>query len=70
MCLKKIGEQMRLHKKEIKVLKSTLATLSCDAKLYLFGSRVDDNTRGGDIDLLIVSNKLKKRFKSLKNRIF
>ena len=70
MCLKKIGEQMRLHKKEIKVLKSTLATLSCDAKLYLFGSRVDDNTRGGDIDLLIVSNKLKKDLRVLRIEFF
>lgn len=52
---------MRLYKEQVQVLKSKLATLSVDAKLYLFGSRVDDNARGGDIDLLVVSDKLTKK---------
>ena len=52
---------MRLSKPEITLLKETLKTLSSEAKLYLFGSRVDDSKRGGDIDLLVVSEKLKKR---------
>ena len=52
---------MRLKQEEIDTLKQKLYTLSCDAKLYLFGSRVDDTKRGGDIDLLIVSNELTKK---------
>ena len=52
---------MRLHQSEIDLLKSTLTLLSKEAKLYLFGSRVDDTKKGGDIDLLVVSKKLKKK---------
>jgi predicted nucleotidyltransferase len=52
---------MRLEKIEIDLLKKSLSSLASDAKLYLFGSRVDDDKRGGDIDLLVVSDKLSKR---------
>ena len=52
---------MRLSNQEIRVLKDKLISLADDAKLYLFGSRVDDSKRGGDIDLLVVSKKMTKR---------
>lgn len=52
---------MRLCKEQIEVLKSKLETLSLDAKLYLFGSRVVDTARGGDIDLVVVSDKLSEK---------
>ncbi|MBL0686613.1 MAG: nucleotidyltransferase domain-containing protein [Sulfurospirillum sp.] len=52
---------MRLLKKEVLVLKKKLHSLSSEAKIYLFGSRVDDNKKGGDIDLLIVSKQLTKK---------
>ena len=49
---------MRLHKDEIALLKTTLGSLSSEAKLFLFGSRTDDTKRGGDIDLLVISKRL------------
>jgi len=52
---------VRLYKEQIDVLKNKLQTLSSSAKLYLFGSRVDDKKRGGDIDLLVISSELTKR---------
>lgn len=52
---------MRLEKKQIECLKNKLYELSSEAKLYLFGSRVDDAKKGGDIDLLVVSKKLTKK---------
>ena len=52
---------MRLSKDEVDLLKKELYKLSKNAKLYLFGSRVDDSKKGGDIDLLIVSNELTKK---------
>jgi predicted nucleotidyltransferase len=52
---------MRLSKDEVRILKNTLYTLNSDAKLYLFGSRLYDDKKGGDIDLLIVSKKFTKK---------
>ncbi len=62
---------MRITQKEIDVLKRKLYQLSPEAKLYLFGSRVDDTKRGGDIDLLIEdSNLTKKDIRLLKLEFF
>ncbi|MCF6330808.1 MAG: nucleotidyltransferase domain-containing protein [Sulfurimonas sp.] len=52
---------MRLLLQEVNLLKTKLNSLCGDAKLYLFGSRVDDSKRGGDIDLLVVSKELTKK---------
>ena len=63
--------KMRLKREEVDLLKKVLFELSPEAKLYLFGSRVDDDKRGGDIDLLVVSKKLtKKDLRKLKIEFF
>lgn len=62
---------MRLNKEEINTLKTALHRLDADAKLYLFGSRVFDAKKGGDIDLLIISRKLdKKQVRLLRHKFF
>lgn len=44
---------MRLKHEEISLFKLAVSELLKSAELYLFGSRVDDSARGGDIDILI-----------------
>jgi len=49
---------MRLAAEEIKTIKSAVHSSDPSAKIFLFGSRTNDSTRGGDIDLLILSPNL------------
>ncbi|KUO62919.1 MAG: nucleotidyltransferase domain-containing protein [Ignavibacteriaceae bacterium] len=49
---------MRLSKEEIEVINKSVLDIDPDAQIKLFGSRTDDNKLGGDIDLLLISDKL------------
>jgi len=49
---------MRLNDEEKKSIREAVLSRDPDAQIILFGSRVDDEQRGGDIDLLILSRKL------------
>lgn len=45
---------MRLTRDQIAEIRRAVAeTFGAEARVWLFGSRVDNNKRGGDIDLLI-----------------
>jgi predicted nucleotidyltransferase len=48
---------MRITSEEINFLKREILAILPDALIYLFGSRVDDGKRGGDIDIMILSDK-------------
>ncbi len=44
---------MRLSQKEIRAIIESFNKIFKSGKIYLFGSRVDNKKRGGDIDLFI-----------------
>jgi len=44
---------LRLKDKEIEAIKKVANLIFKNPKIYLFGSRVNDNLKGGDIDLYI-----------------
>ena len=46
---------MRLSEQEKKIIKSVIAEIFGEARVYLFGSRLDESKRGGDIDLFVIA---------------
>ena len=44
---------MRLTQKQTEAIKESFKEVFQNGKIYLFGSRTDDNLKGGDIDLFI-----------------
>ena len=49
---------MRLSEKEISAIKNNILNFDQDAKIHLFGSRTNDKAKGGDIDVLVISDKI------------
>ncbi len=50
---------MRLTSSQVQVIKTTVTrVLGFPYRLWLFGSRVDDQKRGGDIDLFIETDEI------------
>lgn len=62
---------MRLGANEVTAIREEIRRMDAGAGIYLYGSRVDDTARGGDIDLLVLSDKLGFRdVLRLRTRIF
>ena len=50
---------MRLTEQQLTAIKSAICEITgSESRVWLFGSRVDDSKRGGDIDLLIESDEV------------
>jgi uncharacterized protein len=60
---------MRLSPFEKDAILSAVHALDEAAQVYLFGSRVEDTKRGGDIDLLVVSAKMGRSERSRVRRV-
>jgi len=50
---------MRISSEEAGIIKNCILTLDAHAEIYLHGSRVRDDLKGGDIDLIVISENLK-----------
>ncbi len=62
---------MRLSEEERTIIKKAIHSVDPTADIFLFGSRVADEKRGGDIDILIFSKVLKITDKpTILNHIF
>jgi predicted nucleotidyltransferase len=55
---KNILKNIRLKDFQIKAIKNAVKKFDENAKIYIFGSRIDLNKKGGDIDLLVLSKKI------------
>lgn len=52
------GVTMRLNTKQLKIIHQQVRELLGDSvRIWLFGSRINDNARGGDIDLYLETDK-------------
>jgi len=61
---------MRLSKLIIDKIKFAITKSFGDVEVYLFGSRLIETEKGGDIDLAIKSNYSKEEFKKRKIKFF
>lgn len=62
---------MRLTRQQSATIRRGVrAIFGPDAKVWLFGSRVDDQRRGGDIDLYIEAACEPKELLDLENRLY
>ena len=49
---------MRLTSNELETIRTSINGVDPEAEIYLFGSRLDDRARGGNIDLLVLSQRI------------
>ena len=60
---------MRLSKRVINILEENIKKSFGNVNIYLFGSRVDDSKKGGDIDLALETNLSREEFRKKKSSL-
>ena len=60
---------MRLLNNDIKAIKQTFLEVFKQGNIFLFGSRVDDGLKGGDIDLYVVPASILNKKEALDKKI-
>ncbi len=62
---------MRIQPEEKAAIISAISNIDKDSEIYLFGSRLDDTRRGGDIDILVKSDTISRSMLgSIEDEIF
>lgn len=68
--LKNESRRMRLTSSQIETIRQTARqNFGADASVWLFGSRVDDARRGGDVDLYVESTQVNTLMSALRCKI-
>ena len=60
--------KLRLKESEIKAIINSIRNFDSQAEIYIFGSRAKPDRKGGDIDILIVSDVIGELIKRLGDR--
>ena len=54
---------MRLTQEEIKKIKEVIFKIFGKSKIFIFGSRIDESAKGGDIDIFVIPENREDLFK-------
>ena len=63
--------RLRLHPQEIKIIKKIILDVFGESDIYIFGSRIDLNKKGGDVDIFVIPKNYENLYeKQIKSKIF
>ena len=51
-------KRVRLSEEELQAIKTAVKSFDKEARIFIFGSRANPNLKGGDIDILVISDNI------------